>query len=238
MHFDYMPYVRELLKDETLVNRVNGAIWRSGCWADLDRGEPVDKIYLKMLGIEPGLENEIRRTFDNVGQCMHRAEYAILWIQELKEEGFKVYYLSNYSEYLMQASPDVLDFLPLMDGGVFSCYVHLLKPERAIYQKICDEYGLDPKECVFIDDREENVLAAEAFGMKGIFFTGYPEAKKELDELIHSEKNEELYYSQRHLLETFLEHGAISKDQYEKSLLDLTVKMGMAHTEDNTDGII
>ena len=185
MHFDYMPYVRELLKDESLVYRVNGAIWRSGYWADLDRGEPLDEIYPKMLAAEPELEDDVRRTFENVGQCMSRAEYAIPWIKELKEEGFQILYLSNYSEYVMQANPDVLDFLPLMDGGVFSCYVHLLKPDPAIYQKICDEYSLDPQECVFIDDHEENVLAARDFGMQGIFFTGFPEAKKELDGLIH-----------------------------------------------------
>ena len=227
MHFDYMPYVRELLKDESLVYRVNGAIWRSGYWADLDRGEPVDKIYPKMIEADPELEDEIRRTFDNVGQCMHRAEYAIPWIQELKAKGFQVLYLSNYSEYIMQANPETLDFLPYMDGGVFSCHVHLLKPERAIYQKICDEYSLIPQECVFIDDHEENVQAAKDFGMKSIFFTGYPEARKELDDLIHREKNDELYYAQKHLLETFLERGAISKTQFEKSLHDLTVKMGM-----------
>ena len=184
MHFDYMPYVRELLKDESLIYRVNGAIWRSGYWAELDRGEPVEKIFPKMLAAEPELEKEIRLTFENVGQCMHRADYAIPWVQELKEKGFQVLFLSNFSEYIMKANPETLDFLPFMDGGVFSCYVHLLKPDRAIYQKICDEYSLIPQECVFIDDHEENVLAAREFGMKGIFFTEYAEAKRELDGVI------------------------------------------------------
>ena len=40
-------------------------------------------------------------------------------------------------------------------------------------------------------------------------------------------KNKELYLKQKKLLQTFLEHGAISKSQYEKSLGDLTEKMGM-----------
>ena len=40
-------------------------------------------------------------------------------------------------------------------------------------------------------------------------------------------KNKELYIKQKKLLQTFLEHGAISKSQYEKSLGDLTEKMGM-----------
>ncbi len=40
-------------------------------------------------------------------------------------------------------------------------------------------------------------------------------------------KKQELYFRQKQLLDTFLEHGAISRTQYEKSLGDLTVKMDM-----------
>ena len=45
------------------------------------------------------------------------------------------------------------------------------------------------------------------------------------------EKKRELYLQQKQLLDTFLEHGAISRAQYEKSLGDLTVKMGMESTK-------
>ncbi len=41
------------------------------------------------------------------------------------------------------------------------------------------------------------------------------------------EKKRDLYLWQKELLDTFLEHGAISRAQYDKSLGDLTVKMGM-----------
>lgn len=41
------------------------------------------------------------------------------------------------------------------------------------------------------------------------------------------EKKRDLYLRQKQLLDTFLEHGAISRAQYDKSLGDLTVKMGM-----------
>ena len=40
------------------------------------------------------------------------------------------------------------------------------------------------------------------------------------------EKKRELYRKQKELLDTFLSHGAISRAQYDKSLGDLTVKMG------------
>ncbi len=46
------------------------------------------------------------------------------------------------------------------------------------------------------------------------------------------EKKRDLYLRQKQLLNTFLEHGAISRAQYDKSLGDLTVKMGMEPDED------
>lgn len=41
------------------------------------------------------------------------------------------------------------------------------------------------------------------------------------------EKKIELFKNQKELLDTFLSHGAITKMQYDKSLGDLTEKMGM-----------
>ncbi len=44
--------------------------------------------------------------------------------------------------------------------------------------------------------------------------------------LSHAEKNHRLFLSQKHTLELFLERGAITRAQYDKSLRDLAAKMG------------
>ena len=49
----------------------------------------------------------------------------------------------------------------------------------------------------------------------------------EKESMTAEEKKRGLYLRQKELLDTFLEHGAISRAQYDKSLGDLTVKMGM-----------
>lgn len=184
MKFDYMPYIRTLLKDEDTVWRVNGAIWRSGFWNDLDRGEDTDTVYARMLEAEPEYREEIALAFENVGQCMFKMDYAIPWIQELKTRGYKVLYLSNYSRHTMQANPAVLDFLPYMDGGVFSCEVGLVKPDEEIFRTLCKKYRLSAAECVFLDDFSENVEAARSFGMNAIQFETYKQAKDQLDRLL------------------------------------------------------
>jgi hypothetical protein len=47
------------------------------------------------------------------------------------------------------------------------------------------------------------------------------------EELTPEQKRIELYREQKHTLDTFLEHHAISQAQYDKSLGDLTAKMGI-----------
>lgn len=53
----------------------------------------------------------------------------------------------------------------------------------------------------------------------------------EWEHLTSAEKKQELYLRQKDVLDKFLERGAISRSQYEKSLGDLTVKMGFADDE-------
>ena len=49
------------------------------------------------------------------------------------------------------------------------------------------------------------------------------------------EKKEQLFRDQKKLLDTFLEHGAISQAQYDKSLVDLIIKMGIRSDMDQQD---
>jgi putative hydrolase of the HAD superfamily len=58
---------------------------------------------------------------------------------------------------------------------VISAEVGMRKPEERIFRHATDLLGLAPAECVFIDDIEANVRAAEAVGMCGVLHTE-PEA--------------------------------------------------------------
>ena len=50
-------------------------------------------------------------------------------------------------------------------------------------------------------------------------------------QLSPDEKRKQLYINQKKLLEVFLERGAITRAQFEKSLGDLTEKMGYGETD-------
>ena len=65
------------------------------------------------------------------------------------------------------------------DGVVVSCDLHIIKPESGIYEYILGKYGLKADECLFIDDREENVRGAEKVGMNAVKFeNNYGEIKE------------------------------------------------------------
>ena len=60
----------------------------------------------------------------------------------------------------------------------------------------------------------------------------YEKTGKEWDSLSYKEKNHQLYLWQVALLDRFLENGAISQEQYDKSFRDLTEKMGETNEQD------
>lgn len=53
-----------------------------------------------------------------------------------------------------------------------SCYLGLRKPEAAIYRRALDILGTPGDRVLFVDDRAENVAAAQSVGMRVVRFTG------------------------------------------------------------------
>jgi putative hydrolase of the HAD superfamily len=62
-------------------------------------------------------------------------------------------------------------FADMYHEVVISCEVGMRKPEERIFRHAADLLGLAPDECVFVDDMEANVRAAEAIGMCGVLHT-------------------------------------------------------------------
>ena len=52
--------------------------------------------------------------------------------------------------------------------------------------------------------------------------------------LTYDEKNRRLFLRQKSMLDMFLERGAISREQHDKSLHDLSEKMGMTPSDRET----
>ena len=86
-------------------------------------------------------------------------------IKKLKELGYKLYLLSNTSDEVFCKFID--DLCPLFDGMVLSYKIHEIKPNKPIYEYLLNKYNLNPEECLFLDDRLDNMDTANSFGIKG-----------------------------------------------------------------------
>jgi len=63
------------------------------------------------------------------------------------------------------------DMAALADTSVISGEVGVRKPSRAIYELACTRLGVEPAECVMIDDLEHNLQGAERLGITGLHHT-------------------------------------------------------------------
>ena len=86
-------------------------------------------------------------------------------MHQLKKEGYKLYILSNYPEKLFKKHTEYVDFMTDMDGVLVSYMIKKAKPSPEIFAELCKRFGLVPEECLFFDDREENVQGAISFGI-------------------------------------------------------------------------
>lgn len=173
--FHYSPEVLERLIRATVMDPM---------WNEFDKGALDEEVVLqKFVENDPGIEREIRETLTDIHDMLGRYDYAIPWLQELKSKGYHVYYLSNFSRKAHLECPHVLDFLPLMEGGILSYQEKMTKPDPAIYQLLLSRYGLNAQECVFLDDTPRNVEAAIQQGIAGIVFHDQAQAIEELRRL-------------------------------------------------------
>lgn len=100
------------------------------------------------------------------------------WICELKNAGYKVYGLSNWSHETFPMVKDKYEAFSMMDGIVMSGEELIAKPDLRIYKILLERYGLKAEECVFIDDRKENIEAGEQVGIRGIIFEDCEQVKQ------------------------------------------------------------
>ena len=105
-------------------------------------------------------------------------------IDKLRGQGYKIGFLSN-TEMPAVKYWQKNDYEKYFDEAVFSCVEHIAKPDREIYQLICERLGVLPEEAIFIDDKDEYVDGAVAIGIKGIVFENEKQVKAKLSVLLN-----------------------------------------------------
>jgi HAD superfamily hydrolase (TIGR01509 family) len=126
------------------------------------------------------------RVIDGEGLKSHmRAAYR--WIdgmeavlRELQARRIEMHLLSNYPEWY-RLCDEQLGVFGLVQPSFVSCKTGVRKPAADAYLGACRALDKTPAQCLFVDDREANCIAARAVGMDALRFDGdLPALRREL----------------------------------------------------------
>lgn len=160
-------------------------IFTDQVWRDMDRG------LLSIEGVKNRFRDEKKKYatvlcwfLDNAEQMS--VETPDIWerVKELKKKGYKIYLLSNYCHELLNRHLKSATFLNDVDGKIISSDYGVVKPERKIYEILLDKFSLNPHDCIFFDDRKENIEGAKDVGIDGFLVDDMTKFRNTLDELL------------------------------------------------------
>lgn len=188
VEYDFVDFFRQLIPDAKRCMQLASILTDEETLRRFDREEkPIEELVKDLIGENPGFEDEIRLFAERypdiiTGEMPGMKELLV----RLKGEGFSLYGLSNWCSkvYVTMGQYDIFQ---LMDGYVISSEEHLVKPEAGIYHRLYEKFGLKPEECIFADDKQENIEGARRTGMRGIVFENAAQYERELRRMLREE---------------------------------------------------
>lgn len=163
--------IRRYTEDEELILEVKNIVFNSQEWFLLDAGlieeEKAERNWMERLSSDKARELA-HLSFQN----WHLYNMKVIpgtaeMIRALKENGKEIYLLSNASLRLLSIYKEVIPAVECFSGIFYSAAHKCVKPQDIIYERFLKEYSLNPADCFFIDDLEENISAAKAVGISG-----------------------------------------------------------------------
>lgn len=139
--------------------------------AEISKGAPIMPL-LERLGRQyPEWKDEISAYWTRWDEMLVGViSGSISIVEELRERGHRLYVLGNWGRGEFERARPRMPFLELFNDVLLSGDCGLLKPDSEIFALAEQQFALVPGKTVFIDDREENVLAAINRGWNGIVF--------------------------------------------------------------------
>lgn len=172
---DYNPEVplNKFCKSEKAKEIIRKELFGGAEWVQLDLGSiTVEEAFESIASrIPEQYYEELRECIFKWDICMIPLEGAKEFLQYVKGKRYKLFILSNAHKSFYEYFPRAID-LNIFDGAVVSADIHIVKPDIRIYEHLLKTYKLNPAECLFIDDRADNVEGAKAAGINAIQFNG------------------------------------------------------------------
>jgi putative hydrolase of the HAD superfamily len=97
----------------------------------------------------------------------------IAWAASLQKAGIRTGILSNIGDAIAEGIQTRLPWLAGFDHCTWSHELSLAKPDPAIYILTAEALKTEPERILFVDDREDNIAAADKLGMHGVQYTSH-----------------------------------------------------------------
>jgi 2-haloacid dehalogenase len=165
-------------KVQWFLNNVCTSAWN----AEQDGGRTIEEAENLKIAEFPEHEDLIRLFYNQWHQMFSGpiAENVELF-KALKASGnYKIYALTNWSAEKWDMALELFPFFQYFDGVVVSGQEKTRKPYAKIYNLIIDKFDINPENTLFIDDNEENVIAASALKLHGIHYKSTQQLLNEL----------------------------------------------------------
>ncbi len=150
-----------------------------------DLGELNGPAFWQAIGRDAALELtplEIERLIEHdVLMWSTLNETMLRWVALVQDAGFRTAILSNMGEELLAYMRQEFGWLGRFDHHTWSCELRIAKPDPEIYRYTCQKLGVLPRNALFLDDKSENIRAAEMVGLQAIQFSTAAALEAELE---------------------------------------------------------
>lgn len=175
---------RKLLPSDEAIREFLEEIKFSEFNKQLDAGYPFSKMKEELLEKYPQHRELVRAFFERWMECTGEAlQPTVDIMRELKAAGYPVYGLSNWSHETFPLVRHRYPFLPELDGYLLSGMVGVSKPDEEIFRLFLQRIGRSAEDCVFIDDAQVNIDAANRMGFTGILFQSAAQLRVDLEKI-------------------------------------------------------
>ena len=172
MRYDPEVPLREYVSSEQARNLIRKELFQGPEWVERDRGTiSIEEMYESVAKrIPEQYHEELKKCVYGWDICMEPLEESAKLCEDARRWGYSTYVLSNAADEFYRYFPK-FSSLEDFDGVMVSSDVHLIKPDVRIYECLLETYQLNPEECLFLDDREDNVEGARKASMQARVFT-------------------------------------------------------------------
>lgn len=103
-------------------------------------------------------------------------------LAELRAKGTACYALSNMEQESWQRRLKLYDFLGWFDGCFISSFEGVMKPDPEYFERALARFELAPGDCLFIDDRAQNIEVALSLGIRAVLFRSPEQLRADLED--------------------------------------------------------